>query len=231
MPAKFGLNPLLQPPLNDGLKPPLKFGFPFPAKLPSLFHSELLSQLFSNPPLNPPLKLFEKLLFQPLLNPFSKPKPLNGVLFQFHAPGNELPQFEPKLPPNCGPKLEFDPLKLFHPEFHPENGVFQLFHPWKPLNGVFHPEFQLLVGKLLDGKLAPNPDQGVELLFQFVAPGNEPNCDPNGVPKLLFQFDGPPKPEPKPGLKPEPKPVGKTVPGKFDANGVLNMCFSFSDAE
>ena len=110
---------------------------------------------------------------------------------------------------------------------------FQLLNPEKPLNGVFqdwfqlvfhdglefgfHPEFQVgfqfegeLVGKLV-GKLLPNPDHGVEFVFQFHAPGN----DEKVLPQLLlgvFQLDG--NPPEKPWVE------------NGDANGVLNMwCF------
>ena len=220
MPAKFGLNPLLKDGLNapgNGAKP---LNGAFDSKFPSLFQS-----LPSFQPLFQPALLFQfellfqaGVLFQPL-NDGAKPlgwfqpwKPLNGVLFQ------------PLLKP-----FQLLVGKLPSKLFQPLNGV--LFQPLndgaKPLDGVFQPEFQFWPPKL-PPKLPAKPDHGVEPEFQFHAPGKvlppklllkfDGKLPPQFPPKLLFQplfgFDG------KPPVKP-----GKPVPGKFDANGVLNMVF------
>ena len=215
--AACELKPLLKEGLNapgNGAKP---LNGAFDSKFPSLFQSDDSFQPLFQPAL---LFQFELLfhagaLFQPL-NDGAKPlfwfQPLNGVLF--HAPGKLFQLFVGKLPSKL---------------LKPLNGV--LFQPLndgaKPLGGVFQPEFQFW-GPKLPPALPPKPDHGVEPEFQFHAPGKvlpaklllKPlklfvgKLPPQLLFQLLFGFDG------KPPLKP-----GKPAPGKFDANGVLNMVF------
>ena len=185
-------------------------------------------------------------LYPPLNDGLNAPgngaKPLNGVFdSKFPSLFHSEPSFHPLLfhagvlvqPLNDGAK----PLNWLKP-WKPLNGV--LFHApgvlFQPLNGVFHPEFQFC-GPKFPGK----PDHGVEPVFEFQAPGNEPQLPPEFPPQLPPKFVGklPPQLPPKfvgklpPQLPPQfefvgnpPVKPGKPVPGKFDANGVLNMlCF------